>query len=240
MDFWCRLWLGSCSQSSSFSSSSSSSSSGNVRRTSTIPRTRRTTRRANNWRRAIPKFEFSSSRRRDGGGCKNAWIHSVQRQRELNVTSQLSRRCHRPPQRTRFVWSWQMQLSELLIRAFKDQKCPQWPNVLGLTLCVRRKIQTQPKNTSSSLLCPNLEKPRGSSKNCHNPVSFTRKKNRSDLDCHHLETWTRGVSHEKQIFMRETGSNPPVDFLSSKRGSGSSYNVASLRMIATPWQISNL
>ena len=69
-----------------------------------------------------------------------------------------------------------MQLSELLIRAFKDQKCPQWPNVLGLTLCVRRRIQTQPKNTSSSLLCPNLEKPRGSSKNCHNPVSFTRKK----------------------------------------------------------------
>ena len=69
-----------------------------------------------------------------------------------------------------------MQLSELLIRAFKDQKCPQWPNVLGLTLCVRSRIQTQPKNTSSSLLCPNLEKPRGSSKNCHNPVSFTRKK----------------------------------------------------------------
>ena len=92
-----------------------------------------------------------------------------------------------------------MQLSELLIRAFKDQKCPQWPNVLGLTLCVRRRIQTQPKNTSSSLLCPNLEKPRGSSKNCHNPVSFTRKKNRSDLDCHRLETWTRGVSHEKQV-----------------------------------------
>ena len=92
-----------------------------------------------------------------------------------------------------------MQLSELLIRAFKDQKCPQWPNVLGLTLCARRRIQTQPKNTSSSLLCPNLEKPRGSSKNCHNPVSFTRKKNRSDLDCHHLETWTRGVSHEKQV-----------------------------------------
>merc|ERR1719458_192168 len=31
------------------------------------------------------------------------------------------------------------------------------------------------------------------------------------------------MKNKSLIFMRETGSNPPVDFLSSKRGSGSSY-----------------
>ena len=40
------------------------------------------------------------------------------------------------------------------------------------------------------------------------------------------------MKNKSLIFMRETGSNPPVDFLSSKRGPGSSYTVA--RMIATP------
>lgn len=137
MDFWCRSSSGSFSQLSSFLSSSSSLSSGDVRRASTIPRTRRTTKRANNWRRAIPKFEFSSSRRRDGGGCKNAWIHSVQRQTELRcsmwlrslvdvvkcqVSQGLDTRDHA------IEWTSNQ-------RAFKDSKVAR--NVFRLTLCVR-------------------------------------------------------------------------------------------------------
>lgn len=186
MDSWCRSSSGSFSQSSSFSSSSSSLSSGDVRRASTIPRTRRTTKRANSWRRAIQKFNWSTSRRwdrrdPDGGQRLDTFSAETDRAEVLDVTSQLSRRCQvSSVSKTRYAWSWQMQLSELLIRGLsRIQKWPEMYSDWHYVWEAEEGIQTQKlKNTFVS-------KPWKA-----RTVSRAATTQWVSTDCHHFETWT--------------------------------------------------
>lgn len=252
MDFWCRSSSGSFSQLSSFLSSSSSLSSGDVRRASTIPRTRRTTKRANSWRRAIQKFKLSTSRRwdrrdPDGGKRLDTFSAETDRAEVLDVTSQLSRRCQvSSVSRTRYAWSWQMQLSELLIRGLsRIQKWPEMYSDWHYVWEAEEGIQTQKlKNTCPSLLSPNLEKP-GQLQEPPQPGGGFHPKNRSDLDCHRFETWTWSVEfHMKQnrslIFTRDLPLKLTLDHqnVSMKMAPASSYPRSC--WWSPLWQISNL
>jgi len=186
--------LGSFSQLSSFSSSSSSLSSGDARRASTILRTRRTTKKANSWRRAIQKFELSSSRcwdLRDPDGCQRFDTFSAEtdRAKGLDVTSQLSRRCCRVSQG---------------LDTCDHGKCNEWtsnqgfqgfksgPKCIQIDIMCERREEFKLKNWKIllRLFCVQTLKSQCSCKSCHNPVGFTRKT----------------VSHEENrclIFMRD-------------------------------------
>ena len=152
----------------------------------------------------------------------------------LDVTSQLSRRCQvSSVSRTRYAWSWQMQLSELLIRGLsRIQKWPEMYSDWHYVWEAEEGIQTQKlKNTCPSLLSPNLEKP-GQLQEPPQP----KKKVGSWLSSFRDLNLICRVSHEtKQV--SDLYERPPaeVDFRSSKRlhENGSGFELPSqLLMIA--------